>query len=93
MQADFVEGGDADDYLKHIPRKGWMCTICGKISNAKTNMQRHVRGVHTGKKNLKCYLCKSSFTTQNVRQIHYRRKHGLSLSLKEILDMDTLEKV
>ena len=86
MQVD----GEPDSYLKTVPgpQQGWMCEVCGKVGNIKTNMLRHIIGMHTGKKNLKCNLCRSIFTTENVRQIHYRRKHGLALTMKEISDMD-----
>ena len=85
-----VQAGAADpgSYLKKIPRNGWMCTLCGKMSKERRNMERHVVGMHTGTRDLKCHLCDRAFTTENVRQIHYRTKHALALSLKEICEMD-----
>ena len=82
---------DPAHYIRVLANHGHLCLLCGKTSKNKHNMMRHVRSLHIAVRDLTCVMCASTFTTENNRQIHYRKNHNLQLSLKEIaaLEADT----
>ena len=64
----------------------WICRACDYqsvcLSNALTHVKiRHLR--HLTPK-LPCTLCEQSFVVPGYRQKHYRTRHGLRLTAKQI---------
>ena len=64
------------------------CAICGKVATKKHDLKRHVQAKHVQSRKWNCHLCDGQFSTQHARQSHYKIKHSLALSTKEIADMD-----
>jgi hypothetical protein len=70
-----------------VERLGWLCVTCGTTNRSRWKMARHVQGVHIGSKKLACSLCQAAFATADSRQQHYRIKHSLVLTAREIDDL------
>lgn len=78
---------EIDSYIQEVPNSGWVCRACDYRSAKIHNITRHVKSRHIAVKDLQCTLCRRHFTTMNNVQMHYKRKHKLSVNMKQISEM------
>ena len=77
-----VAGGDKQlyDYIVSHPEAGpkaFKCIICGKISDHKTNLRKHVENIHfPGTFTYQCKYCSEIFTTRNFLNMHVSKIHS-----------------
>ena len=58
---------------------GWTCSVCGKQSNRKTDITRHVEGLHVvNHPGYNCDICGQSAKTKYALGQHKRLKHNLT---------------
>ena len=75
-------GGDKQlyDYIVSHPEAGpkaFKCIICGKISDHKTNLRKHVENIHfPGTFTYQCKYCSEIFTTRNFLNMHVSKIHS-----------------
>ena len=62
-------------------RPSFKCTLCGKISKSKWNMQRHMVLVHTKPTNDVCQYCSRVFKHKYYLDEHIRTRECLSKML------------
>ena len=77
--------GDDDEHLVKMLNyiKGeYVCKICGKKSNRRDNMKRHVENLHIPKV-LQCKLCRLQVRNRQTFYRHMKSKHGIS-KIKEV---------
>ena len=77
--------GDDDEHLLKMLNyvKGeYVCKICGKKSNRRDNMKRHVENLHIPKV-LQCKLCRIQVRNRQTFYRHMKSKHGIS-KIKEV---------
>ena len=80
----------SDEIEKHIQRVSescFICAFCGYQCHNLANMINHVKSRHFRRKDYPCSLCDMAFTTPPYRQKHYKQKHGLYMTAKEIAKM------
>ena len=81
-------GGTSSDDDEHLLKmlnyvKGeYVCKICGKKSNRRDNMKRHVENLHIPKV-LQCKLCRVQVRNRQTFYRHMKSKHGIS-KIKEV---------
>lgn len=78
-------GTDDDEHLLKMLNyvKGeYVCKICGKKSNRRDNMKRHVENLHIPKV-LQCKLCRVQVRNRQTFYRHMKSKHGIS-KIKEV---------
>ena len=76
---------DDDEHLLKMLNyvKGeYVCKICGKKSNRRDNMKRHVENLHIPKV-LQCKLCRLQVRNRQTFYRHMKSKHGIS-KIKEV---------
>ena len=76
---------DDDEHLVKMLNyiKGeYVCKICGKKSNRRDNMKRHVENLHIPKV-LQCKLCRVQVRNRQTFYRHMKSKHGIS-KIKEV---------
>jgi len=57
----------------------FVCQICGKESIQKSNIKKHVEGVHfPGHFAYKCDICNKHFNGKNSLSVHIYKYHGTS---------------
>jgi len=56
--------------------KNWNCSVCGKISKSKTDITRHVEGLHLDHPGFKCDLCGEVVKSRNALRQHKSNRHG-----------------
>ena len=56
--------------------KSWNCGVCGKISKSKTDITRHVEGLHLDHPGFKCDLCGEVVKSRNALRQHKSNRHG-----------------
>ena len=56
--------------------KNWNCSVCGKISKSKTDITRHVEGLHLDHPGFKCDLCGELVKSRNALRQHKSNRHG-----------------
>ena len=55
----------------------FVCQICGKESLQKSNIKKHVEGVHfPGQFVYKCEICEKDFNGKNSLSVHLYKFHG-----------------
>ena len=83
-QSSSVSGDDDEHLLKMLNYiKGeYVCKICGKKSNRRDNMKRHVENLHIPKV-LQCKLCRVQVRNRQTFYRHMKSKHGIS-KIKEV---------
>ena len=57
--------------------KHWECTMCGKVSQQKSDLKKHIESLHLHL-DLPCMLCPKVFRTRHSRFSHLRKIHGVS---------------
>ena len=69
-----------NDYIKKDVDTGmFVCQICGKDSLQKSNIKKHVEGVHfAGHFVYNCDICNKDFNGKNSLSVHLYRYHGKS---------------
>ena len=75
---------DPDQQLMRLllQRSGkWICKACGRTSNRRDNMKRHVENVHLPRV-LRCKICQMLVRNRQTFYRHMKRKHGIT-SMKE----------
>ena len=80
-----TSSGDDDEHLVKMLNyvKGeYVCKICGKSSNRRDNMKRHVENLHIPKV-LQCKLCRIQVRNRQTFYRHMKSKHGIS-KIKEV---------
>lgn len=56
--------------------KLFQCTVCGKESNDKSNLRKHVENIHfPGSFEYSCKHCSETCTTRNLLNIHISKMH------------------
>ena len=56
--------------------KVWTCKVCGKKDQLnKSNIKKHIEGVHLEGASYTCDLCGAIARSKNVLQVHISRKH------------------
>lgn len=78
----------AEDMMTRIPGiRKHMCKICGQSAKLKHHLKRHILSKHTSTR-FPCHFCKDkNWAQEHDRHKHYRRHHGLELSMKQIRDL------
>lgn len=72
-------------YMKTTECNGvLMCRLCG-YRGSRPHVMRHVRRKHLNIKPFACNLCDAMMTTIDDQQDHYRRRHKMSLSRRELV--------
>ena len=56
--------------------KTWNCSICGKISKSKTDITRHIEGLHLDHPGFKCDVCGEVVKSRNAMRQHKTNRHG-----------------
>ncbi|XP_028133179.2 zinc finger protein 721-like [Diabrotica virgifera virgifera] len=59
---------------ENIPKKSFLCTICGKVFTANSSLQIHHR-IHTGENPFKCQQCNKGYKASTALKLHVRRAH------------------
>ncbi|CAH1261277.1 unnamed protein product [Diabrotica balteata] len=59
---------------ENIPKKSFLCTICGKVFTANSSLQIHHR-IHTGENPFVCKQCNKSYKASTALKAHVRRAH------------------
>jgi len=77
-----VDGNkDLDDQINEMSlqmsNRHWECTMCGKVSQQKSDLKKHIESLHLHL-NLPCMLCPKVFRTRHSRFSHLRKTHGVS---------------
>ena len=71
-------------YLEKFEENGrtlHRCTICGKSSNDRSNMRKHVENIHfPGSYLYSCDLCAETFSTKNKLNHHKYKHHNTQFS-------------
>ena len=62
-------------YLEKLESGNVRCTLCGKITNDRRNMRRHIE-THMEGLSYVCPSCNKVFRSNNSLQTHKRRFHG-----------------
>ena len=72
------ESAMLNSYIKKDSVKGiFVCQICGKGSLQKSNIKKHVEGVHfPGHFDHKCEICDKDFNGKNSLSVHLYKFHG-----------------
>ncbi|XP_059089216.1 zinc finger and BTB domain-containing protein 14-like isoform X2 [Tigriopus californicus] len=89
-----TSGGDeskecqAEEMMTRIPGiRKHMCKICGQSAKLKHHLKRHILSKHTSTR-FPCHFCQNkSWAQEHDRHKHYRRHHGLEISMKQIRDL------
>jgi len=82
VDADGNKGADKQlyDYIASHPEAGpkaFKCIICGKTSDHKTNLRKHVENIHfPGTFTYPCKYCSEIFTTRNFLNMHVSKIHS-----------------
>ncbi|TRY61252.1 hypothetical protein TCAL_16337 [Tigriopus californicus] len=74
--------------ILEVPGVGYHCRECG-YSSSITIVKNHVRARHLKSRPFGCQMCSKRFPGEPHRQIHYKKVHNLSLTSKQIREMDT----
>ncbi|XP_077112955.1 uncharacterized protein LOC143768152 [Ranitomeya variabilis] len=69
---DKMDGGHQ---RRHMKKKTFSCSLCGKYFTDKSNLVRHQR-IHTGEKPFSCSECGKSFTQKSYLVAHHRIHTG-----------------
>ena len=76
------DGACIDDQILSMmfrTESGWTCSVCGKQSNRKTDITRHVEGLHVvNHPGYNCDICGQSAKTKYALGQHKRLKHNLT---------------
>jgi len=56
--------------------KSWNCSVCGKISKSKTDITRHIEGLHLDHPGFKCDVCGEVVKSRNALRQHKSNRHG-----------------
>ena len=68
-----------------LPSGGYLCRGCIYQAKSRTDMTRHVQAKHLPPLlDLPCKYCDKSFRSAKIRQAHFRRIHGVIMSVSEI---------
>ena len=69
-----------NDYIKKDSNTGmFVCQFCGKDSLQKSNIKKHVEGVHfSGHFVYNCEICNKDFNGKNSLSVHLYKYHGKS---------------
>ena len=78
----------ADSLILALPGQGHMCQVCSFVSPNRLTIKRHVEGLHVKSSSFLCFLCGRPFNTENNRQIHVKRNHGMTYTAKQLREMD-----
>ncbi|XP_059089227.1 broad-complex core protein isoforms 1/2/3/4/5-like isoform X12 [Tigriopus californicus] len=65
-----------------------MCRLCG-YKGSRGHVSKHVRRKHLKIKPFSCTLCDAMMPTTDDQQDHYRRRHNMALSRKELAALFT----
>jgi len=66
--------------------KSWNCSVCGKISKSKTDITRHIEGLHLDHPGFKCDACGEVVKSRNALRQHKSNRHAVGLNVKYIFD-------
>jgi len=66
--------------------KSWNCSVCGKISKSKTDITRHIEGLHLDHPGFKCDTCGEVVKSRNALRQHKSNRHAVGLNVKYIFD-------
>ena len=84
----FVLTESFEEYILKDPNSGkYACVLCNFKTRNHCSMVRHVKARHIKAHDLPCSLCNNWFSTPDYRQRHYKNKHRLNLTAKQIADM------
>uniref|UniRef100_A0A182JB13 C2H2-type domain-containing protein n=1 Tax=Anopheles atroparvus TaxID=41427 RepID=A0A182JB13_ANOAO len=61
---------------RHTGIKAFVCLYCGKKFTANTNLNAHIRNVHSEKKAHQCTECGEAFATKDHLNKHQRSRHS-----------------
>ncbi|XP_313707.6 zinc finger protein 585A isoform X1 [Anopheles gambiae] len=60
---------------RHTGIKAFACLYCEKTFTANSNLNAHIRSVHSARKDYRCDECNESFTTKDHLNKHQRSRH------------------
>ncbi|XP_059089248.1 broad-complex core protein isoforms 1/2/3/4/5-like isoform X32 [Tigriopus californicus] len=80
------ESKDWRQFLRRLPNGKNVCMCCGFSTGHASTIMRHIQSKHV-KNPLFCQFCNASFFTAEKRRHHYKEKHQLILSSKEIEEL------
>ena len=70
-----------DDYIETLGARMFRCSLCGKVSSAKSNLKTHVESKHfPGSFVYTCKFCGETFSTRNTHYLHVSRVHHRNLT-------------
>ena len=69
--------------IVHDGVRPFVCPICNKTYQYKSDVKRHVQLTHEGKKPWVCSLCNSRYTRKMSLQYHVKSVHKLSAEPQE----------
>ena len=73
-----------------MPVEKFYCSLCKYEVSRKSDLQKHIKNVHEGKKDHKCQNCGKEYTEKkNLRQ-HIKRVHGDNVRDKQCTRCGTL---
>ena len=63
-------------------QRKYKCDSCEKLFTKAGILNRHIKAVHEGCKDIKCHLCGNSFTVsgslkKHIETLHEGQKHGI----------------
>ncbi|TRY61253.1 hypothetical protein TCAL_16336 [Tigriopus californicus] len=70
---------------KHLKIKPFSCTLLCGYKGSRAHVVRHVRRKHLNIKPFACTLCDAMMATTEDQQDHYKRRHKMPLSRKELV--------
>ena len=76
-----------ESHIHRISGSCLSCLSCGYSCPAFSDMVKHVEARHLNSKNYPCTLCEQAFTTPHYRQRHYKLRHDMNISAKQIKEM------
>ena len=72
-----AENGDIEGYIEKDPTSSKsICTLCGKTSNYRKDIRKHLQGVHfKGQFIYECNYCGKNFNGSNSLSSHVSKNH------------------
>ena len=84
FSCSFSVEATVEGYLYESPGLGWFCRGCDYQTQYRSQVVRHIEGIHVKLPRYACTLCDKKFTVKYARRMHYIQVHGMKLSSKNI---------